>query len=241
MEFVFALVGAIAAVVLPVYVQRKDHPRRELRYGIVPADGSLSDPSIGGTLWRVRVWSTGRAAIPSALFDAGSSVVFTFTVPIAVLLKSSPNPAGGRDVFQVASSTELRIAPQLLREDFSADVTFSAPGSFGVWIDNPLIDIQIVRDKKIETLDPARQQKVVAKSRARAHVSLMAIALWLTLVSVVMLFVGVGISSSDSVLGASIGIPAMLIVPIALVLVVVAGVRTLTRRHKAKRDQHGNR
>lgn len=225
MEFVIGLLGVLAAVIIPVYLHRKNHPRRELRYAVVPA---------GERRWRLMLWSTGRADIPSSSFDAGRSVVFKFSTPVQIVEQSEDVVKGFYS--DPTCATELFFAARLLHSDFADEVFLTAGAPFDVRVDHPLIDIPFVKDSKVEqAVAPSRQAQVVRQSRARANVSLLMVSLWLTGASFALFVLGLGLSFADADLGAGLGIPGMLLLPVGIVMFIIAMIRRLVARRKRQR------
>lgn len=221
MEFVIGLLGVLAAVVIPVYLHQKNHPRRELRYAIVSAERSS---------WRLMIWSTGRADIPSASFDAERPIVFTFSSPVHVI------DVHRRSHLIVSSPMEIQLPARLLHRDFTDELALTADAPFNVRVDHPLIDIPLVHDQKVEqAAAPATQERAVRKSRARAHVTLLMISLWLTSASFALFVVGLALSFVDANLGAGLGIPGMLLFPIGAIMLLIAVIRRLIIRRRSQR------
>lgn len=217
--------GVLAAVVIPVYLHQKNHPRRELRYAIV---------SDGQSRWRLIVWSTGRADIPSASFDAERPIVFSFSSPVRVI--GGPVGTASRASLVVASSTEVHLPARLLHRDFADELVLTAVAPFDVRVDHPLIDIPLVHDGKVEQVAaPSMQARAVRRSRARAHVTLLMVSLWLTCASFALFVVGLALSFADANLGAGLGIPGMLLLPVGAVLMLIAAIRRLVARRRRGR------
>lgn len=223
MEFAIGLLGAIVAVVIPVYIQRVEHPRRQIRYSLVLATPDALPSS--DLTFRVLVWSAGRADVPSALFDAGKPIVFHFDTPVTVIENTfaSAQPV---DYFELRTPSALLISAHLLHHDFSAEITLRAPTLPQVLVDNPLIDVRITRDIKVEKSPaPARQDRAVARSRARARVSLMRISVWLIIVTTVMVIGGSALTIVNNGVGTGIAAPGLIVFPIAVVMLIVAALR----------------
>jgi hypothetical protein len=224
MEFVIGLLGVLAAVIIPVYLHRKNHPRRELRYAVVP---------VGERRWRLMLWSTGRADIPSASFDAGRSIVFKFSSPVLVDERSEDVARGFYS--DAGPATELHFPARLLHRDFADEVFLTANAPFDVRVDHPLIDIPFVNDRKVEqAAAPSKQAQVVRRSRARANVSLLMVSLWLTGASFALFVLGLALSFADADLGAGLGIPGMLLLPVGIIMIAIAVIRRLVARRKRR-------
>jgi len=177
------------------------------------------------------IWSTGRADIPSTSFDAGRPVVFRFSSPTQLVAPPTQDATRPSEL-SLVTPTELHLPARLLHQDFATEIAISANTQFNVWVDHPLIDIPFVHDVKVEqTASPSREQ-AVRRSRARAHVTLLMVALWLTGASFALFVTGIALALGDSSLGAGIGIPGMLLLPVGLVLIAIAGVRRLVLRRR---------
>jgi uncharacterized membrane protein len=234
MEFTIGLLGAIVAVVIPIYLQRMEHPRRQLRYSLVST--VENSPANSEVIFRLLAWSAGRADIPSGLFDSGRNIIFHFDAPVAVV-ETATAPVKLGPHFELTGPTELLIAAQLLHHDFSAEITLSARVLPRVLVDNPLIDVRITRDMRVEKSPaPARQDRAVARSRARARVSLMLISVWLTVVSAVMVIAGSLITTVNNSVGTGIAIPALLVFPVAVIMLIVAALRKFIAYLRRRRN-----
>ncbi|KQS20861.1 hypothetical protein [Frigoribacterium sp. Leaf186] len=246
MEVALGILGSLIAILIPIYVQRRDHPRREFRYGIVsvsPSPSDSVDATTGTSIVRFLLWSTGRADIPSSRFDAGLPIVFRFTVPVHVLSSDfGPGTVSAR-VPRFVDDKTLQIDPQIIHQDYALAMTLRPSAPFDVMIENPLIDVRIVRDRKVESLDPDRQARGVQRSKERSRISLVTLGLWLTIGGLVGFISGSLLVLSNEVLGAVVVGVATLMLPTGIVLLVVAGVRRLVaevgRRRRAARPAPG--
>ncbi|MCS0646699.1 hypothetical protein [Curtobacterium flaccumfaciens] len=217
------ILGFLAAVVIPMYLHRQKYPRRELRYAI------LRDDAPG--IWRLRIWSTSRADIPSATFDDARPIIFTFSRAVA---DKGPGPSMGRRATEWIAPTELAIAPQLLRTDFSSTVIFSAHEPFSLQVENSLIDVPVSRDTKVETYGIPRVEVAIRNTRTKSRISALAIVLWLTAVSFALFVLGLSVATYDDKLGEALGIPGMLLLTLSLVALLVIGLRRLFTRGRKK-------
>ena len=233
MEIVFTLLSVVAAFVIPIYLHRQNHPRRELRYAVGRA--STEDTQRDPAALRLAVWSTGRADIPSTQFDGQHPITFSFSSPVTPLRPTVPSHATHPWAPTVRTSQEFAIPARLIHRDFRAEFVFTPSSPFHLAVLNPLIDIRIIRDVKAESSAPATQERAINRSRARAQVSLLSIATWVTAISFVLFFIGVAVSGADSNLGAGIGGPGLLLFPVGLVLLIVAGVNRGLARSRARR------
>lgn len=233
MEIVVALLSVLAAFVIPIYLHRQNHPRREMRYAIGRA--SAEDTQLDPTALRLAVWSTGRADIPSTQFDGQHPITFSFSSPVTPLRPVVPGHAIHPWAPTVKTSQEFVIPARLIHRDFRAEFVFTPSSPFHVMVLNPLVDIRILRDTKAENSPPATQERAINKSRARAQVSLLSIAAWGTGISFVLFFIGVAVSGVDSNLGAGIGGPGLILFPVGLVLLAIAGVNRLLARNRIRR------
>lgn len=240
MEVVLGIIGSLVAVFIPIYVQRRDHPRREFRYGIVSVPTPPAESTeLVARASRVRflLWSTGRADIPSSRFDAGLPIVFRFTAPVRLVSADfGPGALSARTPRFVDDQT-LQIDPQIIHQDFSLVLTLQPKAPFDVTIENPLIDVRIVRDLKVESLDPTRQARGVQRSKERSHISLVTLAVWLTVGGFVISIAGSLLTLAAPVPGTIIVGVATLIFPTGLVMLIVAGVRGLVGIVRRRRQE----
>lgn len=119
------------------------------------------------------------------------------------------------------------MAPQLLHTDFDTELDFTAQYPFSIRVVSPLVAVRVVRDARVEAAGPAQEQQAVRRARKKEHLSLLRVSLWLTVLGFVLLIVGVSLSYVDEALGAQFRIPSILILPVALPLLVISGIRTL--------------
>jgi len=135
----------------------------------------------------------------------------------------------------VISEREIRIPAQLLRQNFAASIEIALSPQFSVQIDHPLIDISIVHDEKVEHAAPMMRERAVQRSRARAQFSLVAVSAWISLIGFGLFVTGVVIALFNKDLGSVIGIPGMLITPIALLVLLIAGIQSVVTRKRRPR------
>jgi hypothetical protein len=237
MDIVIGLLGVLAAVAIPVYLHVQSHPRRELRYAVVHELPMRLVP--GPAHWRLIVWSTGRADIPSTSFDAGRPIVFRFTSPVeTVATETHPS----QPMLSLATSTEAHVPARLLHKDFARVLVVAVDAAFDVQVENPLIDIPIVRDLKVERATVAAQDRAVSKSRARGHITTLRVAVWVTGTSFVMFVTGLTLSLLNSPIGAGIGIPGLFLgMPVGVILLIIAGLRSLHARRRLRRSATSDR
>ncbi|MBM7026929.1 hypothetical protein [Clavibacter zhangzhiyongii] len=212
MEIMVALLSVLAAFVIPIYLHRQNHPRREIRYAVSSA--SAEDTQRNPTAMRLAVWSTGRADIPSTQFDGKHPITFHFSNPVAPLRPAPRDDPAHPWEPAARTNQEFVIPARLIQRDFRAEFVFVPLSPFHVTVLNPLVDIRILRDVKAEDSPPATQERAIDKSRARAHVSLLSIAAWVTVVSFLLVVVGVAVTGADKNLGAGIGGPGLLLFPV---------------------------
>jgi len=233
MEIVVALLSVLAAFVIPIYLHCQNHPRREIRYAVARA--SAEDTQRDPSAMRLAVWSTGRADIPSAQFDGQHPIVFSFSSPVTAMYPAVPGDVTHPWTPVARTSQEFVIPTRLIHRDFRAEYVFTPSNPFHVQVLNPLVDIRILRDVKAEKAAPATQEREINKSRARAQVSLLVIAGWVTGISFVLFVIGVSVSAADANLGVGIGGPGLLLFPVGLVMLGVAGANRLLARYRARR------
>lgn len=225
MELIIGLIGVVSGVAIPIYLHLKSHPKREIRYAVTPV---MNGSRAGLPEWRVALWSSGRADIPSALFDSARPIVMRFSNPVSVL--ESTASGGLIEPFRSNSPVDLALPAQLLRQEFRAEARFSVAGWFDLSVENPIIGVELVRDRKAEGLPPARQERAVQQSKKRSRITFLRIATWLTVASFAMFVVGVTLVAVKIDAGTGIGIPGMLLTPVGLVLLAIAGIRNLIAR-----------
>lgn len=142
-DTILAVLGIALAVAIPlggVWLRRRQWPKHELWYDLSvtrlkqdagPAhqiqlfvgDELVSDP-YSVTL---RVWSTGRSDVPSAIFDGGEPIRFGMNVPIIGEVSFQL----GQDDSRVApdhDSSAVILRPGLIRSDFKMTAEFLTDG-----------------------------------------------------------------------------------------------------------------
>jgi len=236
MEIAFGVIGLLVAAIVPFYIQRQNHPKRELRYAVVLVKNKNTNFSQTGSVVKLRVWATGRADIPSALFDDHQPIIFRFSAPVTVLEQDlGPGIASSR-VPKFRTPQLLYIEPQLIHQDFSISLILEPQAPFSLTIENPLVDVLIRRDIKVEGLAPARQEREVQRSKAKAHITLMSVAIWIMIATFALFVVGISVSFVDSDTGAAFGVPSILLFPVGVVLLLVAVVRRFLSKRRKKRE-----
>jgi hypothetical protein len=235
METLLGLLAIASGIGIPIYLQRKEHPRRELRYAVNAI--SAAETSQGrGAIYSLRIWSTSRADISSMTFDDGRDLVFSASQPLMLPIEETSR-GGECDPLCLLDPFRIALKPQLLHTEFDTRLCFYAPHPFFLQVVNPLIDVRVVRDAKVEAAGPSREQRAVARTRKKAHVSLFGVGLSLTVFGFVLLILGVSLSYVDEALGAQFGIPSILILPVAIPMLIISGVRALASSINA--DQAG--
>jgi hypothetical protein len=219
MEWFVGVLGVAAAVVIPIYLHRLRYPRRELRFAVV------REPEPG--FWQLRVWATGRADIPSASYDAARPIAFRLAAPSSargeILVEGGPLP--DRLGLEWIDAREFQIAPQLLRSEFSCVARFFCHVHPMVTVENPLIDIPVKRDSKVESSKFKAVDYRISATKRRSQVTALKVAVWLTSGSFVLFVVGVSVYVVNEPLGLSLGTPGMLLLPVGLVMLAVIGIR----------------
>lgn len=229
MELVLGLIGIVSGVAIPVYLHFKSHPKREIRYAVAPSAPGVTP---GVYEWRVALWSSGRAEIPTALFDSNRAIVLRFSEPITFL--STTATGGVIEPLRSTTSTALALPAQLLRQEFRAEAQIAITGPFSVTVENPLIGVDAVRDAKAEAPAPAQQEQAVQRSKKRSRITFLRIATWLTIASFACFVLGISLALGGLDAGAGFGIPGMILTPIGLVLLAIAGIRNLVLRTRRR-------
>lgn len=239
MEIVIAIASLAAAIFLPLYIHRKTHPIRQLRYTLraekmvvggaamanlvtVEVDGvPLRDPH----LVTIDIWSTGRADISSAAFDAGRPIIIEFGTP--VLNAAYPQAEGVDPVLFVrnpSDKNQLLLPPTLLSRDMTSSVDVLIEGVPSFRLTNPLIDIEIREAKVEEAVSP------VMSTRKRARFSMLRLSVWTSGAGFVFFATGLGVSFADPGIGSALGIPGMLVFALGVCAVIVTAVIRGVRR-----------
>lgn len=220
MELFVGLLTVAATIGIPVLLHRASHPKRELRYAVTLANAST------GT-WRVVIWSAARADIPSSLYDGDRPIIFRFSVPVVSGSVTSSLLDGPLWV----SETELHLGPRLLHTDFQASAEFSTSRAFDVKVDKTLIDVSIVEDRAVANTPQPRQIAAVERSQARARLTLRTVWSYVLIGSFVLFVVGLSLSLGGiEPLGTSLGGASLVLFPVGLVLLLIDGIRRITRR-----------
>lgn len=173
---VLAVIGLIAAVAVPVAIHRATHPKRRVSYFVsarpqVPVplppgqrDARRMTPPPGWPmLVTLSVFSSGRADVPSALFDGGRPIAFRFGSPIRGV-KTDPAEFPGFGGFEIEDADRLVFPPTLIGADrtFTAEVAVDWPVTCTVR--HPLIDVQV-----LETHTPPDRTRATAGTRRFTH------------------------------------------------------------------------
>lgn len=242
MDIVLGLLAIVTGVGVPIYLQRRDHPRQELRYAVTVRTGAPTGEGFSrqiAPVYRLRLWSTSRADISSRTFDDGRALVFHVSGPLEVL-RHEPGPLHAESVLCLLNPQQIVLTPQLLHADFDSHIDFVSQHPFILTVVSPLIDVRIVRDLRVEFAGLAREQRAVIRTRKKAHLSLFTISLSLSVLGFLLLVVGVSLSYADEALGAQFGIPSVLILPVALPLLIVSGIRRLASSIRESRGPRAN-
>lgn len=233
MDLVVGLVGILTGVAIPLLLHLRTHPPRQLRYAVTPAHEGMQSPN--GREWQLTLWSSGRAAIPSSAFDAGRPIEFAFSSPVTMGGSGSDRFTSLRP--NLTAQDTIVLPAQLLRRDARTSFTFTIAEPFHLDVHNPIIDVEILRDLRAEAQPGGQPDKVVSQSRRRAKITFATFAGWFTLASFVMFATGATLSVLHNDVGAGIGIPGMLLTPVGIILLAVAGIRNLLRRRSEKRKE----
>jgi hypothetical protein len=236
-EIVIGLLTVAATALIPIVVQRRDRPRRQLRYGVVAVPGVATGYVAHSPMVKLSIWSSSRADIPSALFDANRPIIFRFSAPVAL----SDSGQGPADVSSFAptlvSPTELHVRPQILHQDFFVSFVLVPSAPFHLAVENSLIDVRVVRDIKVESLGESRQSRGVQRSQARARLSFLAISAWILGGSVALMILGFFVFLLDAAVGTGMATAGVIIFPFAFILFAVALIRHLMKRRQNERQQ----
>ncbi|MBD8540526.1 hypothetical protein [Frigoribacterium sp. CFBP 8751] len=241
MEYVIGLLSVIATVAIPLFVRRRDRPRREVRYGVVQVVPGI--PSQGGVpvTLGLQIWSSSRADIPSATFDRGRPIAFRFSAPVELLHDGLGDWERSDRTPRLVSPSELHIEPQVMHQDFFISLTLRASEPFFLRVDNPLIDVRVVRDVKVERLAPSRQDRGIQQSRARARVSVLAVGVWAVAACLLLMVTGFFWFLADQEVGAGITTVGVLLFPFAIVLLVSAAVQKIVSNRETSRRNEQSR
>lgn len=219
MELASSLVGVAAAIVIQIIFHRLTHPKRELRYAVVPLDQAA------GT-WRVLIWSRARADIPSSLYDSGLPIVFRFDPPVApgpveTTLRGTP----------VWNAGELLMEPRLLHVDFLASADFYTRQQFNVSVERNLIDVPIIEDRSFPSTSQTGQIRAVQRSKARARLTVRSISVSILVVGLLLFTVGLALGLGGvEPLGTALGGTSLIVIPLGLVTLAIDAVRRLVLR-----------
>jgi hypothetical protein len=174
-------VGAlVAAVVVPIGIYRRQSPKRELWYSVssygflssqipelsaritVHLDGKpLADPHVT----TFRLWSTGRADIPSADFDGGKPLIFNLGTRFLSLVGQREKNEHADVMVRINESGTFSVGPVLLRRTYGTELRMvtDGPPKEEVVLTNPLVDIEVRRVEDLEALSRQRAKNAWVK------------------------------------------------------------------------------
>lgn len=167
-------VGAIvAAVAVPIGIYRRQSPKRELWYSVtsysflssripelsarvtVQLDGKpMADPYVT----TFRLWSTGRADIPSANFDGDKPLIFNLGTRLLSLVGQREKDEHADVMVRIDESGTFSVGPVLLRKSYATElrVVTDGPPKDDVVLTNPLVDIEVRRVEDLEAVARGR-------------------------------------------------------------------------------------
>lgn len=160
---IWTIVSSVLAVAVPAgvtfLVYRKQTPKKGLWWGLevdpltpsapTPLSGKLAvtldgEPVPDPHLVRLRLWSTGKADIPSSAFDAALPIRFDLTAPVAGSA-DFPTVAGFDSKALELSGQQVSIKPTLLRRDCAVEVTLVTSGVPEVSERSSIVDVKLRR------------------------------------------------------------------------------------------------
>lgn len=237
MEIVLGVLTLIVGAIVPVWLHRRAHPKRQLRYrvdatrmlaGTTHSNSTLTIQSEGHIVRdphavRLTLWATGRADIPTSAFDSGRSIIVDLgtTILPGTLTKPTNVPA---DVnFEQISDHELALIPTLLPKTTHITVEVVTDAEPATSVHNPLVDIDLTIDEERPQADK------IAVSRKRRGGTSLQITIGVTIAAFVVLVVSLGIYPLDPGVSAPLGGMALLVLMACAVAFVVIGIVRLVR------------
>jgi hypothetical protein len=148
---IVAVVVPAAGIAISWRVYKRQFPKRQVGYSVsysplvsVQSDGLevmlAGHPVANPYVVEFELISQSRADIPSGMFDAGRSLVFSFG-DRAIL---GSTPTANSAIEHDAEGAELRFPPQLIRKRAHLSATFIVDGMPSeTRIQNPMIDIEV--------------------------------------------------------------------------------------------------
>lgn len=234
MDIVLSVIAIIIGAAVPVWLHRRENPAREIRYGVESSrlidlamtDGAapsvrfygreVSDPYKA----TVRVWSAGRADVPSAAFDSGKPLVVDMGAPIIAGTFRSGTSRTGLSFTQL-SDCEVGIGPGLLPKDF--DLTFEALLEVQpqVSIRSPLIEVAVVPEHQPTTAQVADVH--IQRVRRKARVTGLRVITAITIAAAVLLVVAFALYQVEAKVSAAVGGVAIIVLGMCAVAYIAIG------------------
>lgn len=161
------VVAIAAAVGVPIWIYRRQSPKRELWYSVTsysflsPKDPELSaritvqldgKPLADPYVTTFRLWSTGRADIPSTSFDGNKPLVFNLGTRFLSLVGQREKDEHSDVTVRINESGTFSLDPTLLRKKYATElrVVTDGPPKHDVLLTNPLVDIDVRRVEDLE-------------------------------------------------------------------------------------------
>lgn len=212
MEILLGALTLLAGILVPIWLHRRAHPERELRYRAgatrvlqtMPSESSpltirLGDQAVGDPhSVTFELWSTGRADIATSVFDSGRPLLVSLGASILPgtlrVIESQPV----RVSIEQVSAEHLSIKPQLLPKTLRVALSAMTDASPTVTVENPLIDVSVIGSGTIQQ-EPAPNLASVGVSRdsRRPRVTALLITNGLTISTVALFFAGIIIYALD--------------------------------------------
>jgi len=192
------LIGGLIAVLVPLYVHRREFPRREFTYRVhsspivpkqihgIPKLGVVYD---GSTLQHpylvtIEVASTGRADISSTSFDGQKPILFELNAPVLVEIEQViSNDAVSAELKSAPGQARVVLVPAFLPKDLSIRGTYLCDGEPTPKVRAELVDI-IIRDgsfpKSTKTYERTMRRLVTAVGGTGGIVAILAVVQQLT-------------------------------------------------------------
>ncbi len=240
-NIVLAVIGLIAAVAVPIAIHRATHPKRRVSYFLsirpqipVPAPpgrtsaAGLTPPAGWPMLVTVAMWSSGRADVPTSLFDGARPIAFQFGSPIrGMTIPAHDLPEFG--AFMLDGDARLDFPPALVGADrvFTAEVAVSWP--VRCVVRHPLIDVPV-----IETKTPPERSRSTSGARRFTHNGMFWGVAQLVLGFALMV---IAVALVGTPLAAALGLLYLLFIVSGLLTVVITGIVRLTRWLNARAKQ----
>lgn len=211
MEIALSVLTLLAGIIVPIWLHRRAHPERQLRYRVYPTRILQHVPRGAGALTIqlegqvvedphaviLELRSTGRADISTAAFDSGRSLVVDLGARIlpgtVEVVRSEPT----RVQLEQISDTRLAIHPQLLPKTVLLELRVITETGPSARIESPLIDVSVVNDAPHVPNGSGQAPAITRRAVRRPRITALHITNGLTVSVIVLFLAGVIIFAMD--------------------------------------------